>query len=169
MAFFEADRWGRWSTREDSLYRRLRFPRRFSRTGLIAAALAAGTAVGVVGPTPRVLQVLDLSDADLVPSVERSSRASAACATTAARGQVALRPATSMRERPRSDSATPSVGEAELALIGALLLAPEQVAAARALVRCEDFESPRYRYERGMSVGKQTWPLLFEAARELLR
>jgi hypothetical protein len=33
----------------------------------------------------------------------------------------------------------------------------------------EDFENPRYRYERSMSVGKQTWPLLFQAAQELLK
>jgi hypothetical protein len=32
----------------------------------------------------------------------------------------------------------------------------------------EDFDRPRYKYERSMSVGKQTWPLLHAAARELL-
>jgi hypothetical protein len=32
----------------------------------------------------------------------------------------------------------------------------------------EDFDKPRYKYERSMSVGKQTWPLLHAAARELL-
>jgi hypothetical protein len=32
----------------------------------------------------------------------------------------------------------------------------------------EDFDKPRYKYERSMSVGKQTWPLLHAAARDLL-
>jgi len=32
----------------------------------------------------------------------------------------------------------------------------------------EDFDTPRYRYEKSMSVGKQAWPLLLAAARELL-
>jgi hypothetical protein len=32
-----------------------------------------------------------------------------------------------------------------------------------------DFDLKRYSYEKSMSVGKQTWPLLFEAAQELLR
>jgi hypothetical protein len=32
----------------------------------------------------------------------------------------------------------------------------------------DDFPTPLYKYERSMSVGRQTWPLLFDAARELL-
>ena len=32
----------------------------------------------------------------------------------------------------------------------------------------EDFDKPLYKYERSMSLGRQTWPLLFAAARELL-
>jgi hypothetical protein len=33
----------------------------------------------------------------------------------------------------------------------------------------EDFDQKRYSYEKSMSIGKQTWPLLFDAARELLK
>jgi hypothetical protein len=33
----------------------------------------------------------------------------------------------------------------------------------------EDYDRDLYKYERSMSVGKQTWPLLFDAARELLK
>ena len=32
----------------------------------------------------------------------------------------------------------------------------------------EDWDRDLYRYERSMSVGKQTWPLLSDAAKELL-
>jgi len=33
----------------------------------------------------------------------------------------------------------------------------------------EDFDKKRYSYEKSMSVGKKTWPLLFEAAQDLLK
>jgi len=33
----------------------------------------------------------------------------------------------------------------------------------------EDFSRGRYGYERSMSIGAQTWPLLFQAAQELLK
>jgi hypothetical protein len=33
----------------------------------------------------------------------------------------------------------------------------------------EDFDLKRYSYEKSMSVGKKTWPLLFGAAQELLK
>src|SRR5205807_8111176 len=33
----------------------------------------------------------------------------------------------------------------------------------------EDFDRKLYTYEKSMSVGKQTWPKLFDAAQELLR
>jgi hypothetical protein len=33
----------------------------------------------------------------------------------------------------------------------------------------EDFDTKRYSYEKSMSVGKKTWPLLFEAAQDLLK
>ncbi len=33
----------------------------------------------------------------------------------------------------------------------------------------DDFDRPLYKYEKSMSVGKQTWPLLHAAAQELLK
>jgi hypothetical protein len=33
----------------------------------------------------------------------------------------------------------------------------------------EDFDTKRYSYEKSMSVGKKTWPLLFDAAQDLLK
>lgn len=33
----------------------------------------------------------------------------------------------------------------------------------------EDFDLKRYSYEKSMSVGKKTWPMLFEAAQDLLK
>lgn len=37
------------------------------------------------------------------------------------------------------------------------------------IVHPSDWDKDRYKYERSMSVGSQTWPLLFDAARELIK
>lgn len=69
-------------------------------------------------------------------------------------GEILPRPALELKEKmPGKHRLVVALGNDELGYI----------------LHPEDFDRPLYKYEKSMSVGRETWPLLFAAAQELLR